>query len=66
MMSKAVTAARQPDADKSGADATYRNLFDSFNPDSSGRISPLEVLSPAGTLPGWAPTIRASRRHWRA
>jgi len=45
MMSKAVTAARQPDADKSGADATYRNLFDSFNPDSGGRISPLEVLS---------------------
>ena len=45
MMSKAVTAARPPDADKSGADATYRNLFDSFNPDSNGRISPLEVLS---------------------
>jgi glutaminase len=45
MMSKAVTAARQPDADKSGADAIYRNLFDSFNPDSGGRISPLEVLS---------------------
>ncbi|HXC83569.1 MAG TPA: glutaminase A [Trebonia sp.] len=44
-MSKAVTAARPPDADKSGADATYRNLFDSFNPDSNGRISPLEVLS---------------------
>jgi glutaminase len=45
MMSKAVTAARPPDADKSGADATYRNLFDSFNPDSNGRVSPLEVLS---------------------
>src|SRR5215470_17142615 len=26
-------------------DATYRNLFDSFNPDKNGRISPLEILS---------------------
>ena len=28
-----------------GTDAIYRSLFDSFNPDSDGRISPLEVLS---------------------
>src|SRR5215468_8470469 len=45
MMAKAVTAARQPDAAQSGADRIYRNLFDSFNPDKNGRISPLEVLS---------------------
>jgi glutaminase len=45
MMAKAVTAARQPDATQSGADAIYRSLFDSFNPDKEGRISPLEVLS---------------------
>src|SRR5262252_5451327 len=45
MMAKAVTAARQPDAVQSGADRIYRSLFDSFNPDKNGRISPLEVLS---------------------
>ena len=45
MMAKAVTAARQPDATQPGADAIYRRLFDSFNPDSGGRISPPEVLS---------------------
>ena len=45
MMAKAVTAARQPDAAQSGADRIYRSLFDSFNPDKNGRISPLEVLS---------------------
>ena len=45
MMAKAVTAARQPDAEQCGADGIYRSLFDSFNPDSHGRISPLEVLS---------------------
>src|SRR5271165_2394113 len=45
MMAKAVAAARQPDAAQSGADGIYRSLFDSFNPDSAGRISPLEVLS---------------------
>ena len=45
MMAKAVTAARQPDAAQSGADGIYRSLFDSFSPDSGGRISPLEVLS---------------------
>jgi glutaminase len=44
-MAKAVNAARQPDATEPGADAIYRKLFDSFNPDSGGRISPLEVLS---------------------
>jgi len=45
MMSKAVIAARQSDASQSATEAIYHNLFDSFNPDSSGRISPLEVLS---------------------
>src|SRR6516164_10770463 len=45
MMTKAVIAARQPDAAQSGADRIYRSLFDSFNPDKNGRISPLEVLS---------------------
>jgi glutaminase len=45
MMAKAATVARQPDAPQPGADAIYRKLFDSFNPDSGGRISPLEVLS---------------------
>jgi len=45
MMAKAVTAARQPDAAQSGADRIYRSLFDSFNPDKNGRISPLEVLT---------------------
>jgi glutaminase len=44
-MPKAVAAARQPDATQSGVDGIYRSLFDSFNPDSNGRISPLEVLS---------------------
>ena len=44
-MAKTVTEARRPDATRSGADAIYRSLFDSFNPDQDGRISPLEVLS---------------------
>jgi glutaminase len=54
-MAKAVTAARQPDASQpgpsqrdssqQGADAIYRNLFNSFSPGSGGGISPLEVLS---------------------
>jgi glutaminase len=44
-VAKALTAARQPDATQPGADAIYRNLFDSFSPDSGGRVSPLEVLS---------------------
>jgi glutaminase len=43
-MAKTVTEDRRPDA-AAGADAIYRNLFDSFNPDKNGRISPLEVLS---------------------
>ena len=57
-MAKAVTAARQPDAAQPGADAIYRSLFDSFNPDSGGRISPLEVLSRLERC-GLRPTIRA-------
>src|SRR5215468_567057 len=43
-MAKTVTEARRLDA-AAGADAIYRSLFDSFNPDKGGRISPLEVLS---------------------
>jgi glutaminase len=43
-MAKMVTQARRPDA-TAGTDAIYRSLFDSFSPDSDGRISPLEVLS---------------------
>jgi glutaminase len=43
-MAKTVTEVRQPAA-IAGTDAIYRSLFDSFNPDSGGRISPLEVLS---------------------
>jgi glutaminase len=43
-MAKAVTLARQPDATRSGTDGIYRSLFDSFNPDKEGRISPVEVL----------------------
>ena len=43
-MAKTVTEARRPDA-TTGTDAIYRSLFDSFNPDQHGRISPLEVLS---------------------
>jgi glutaminase len=42
-MAKTVTEVRRPDA-TAGTDAIYRSLFDSFNPDSSDRISPLEVL----------------------
>ena len=42
-MTKAVTAG-QPAA-TAGADAIYRKLFDSFNPDKHGRISHWEVLS---------------------
>jgi glutaminase len=45
MMAKTVTAASRPGATQPGADAIYSRLFDSFNPDSDGRISPLEVLS---------------------
>ena len=44
-MAMVVTAARQPDATQPGADAIYRSLSDSFNPDSGGRISPLGLLS---------------------
>jgi glutaminase len=44
MMAKTATEGRRPAA-MAGADAIYRRLFDSFNPDSGGRISPLEVLS---------------------
>jgi glutaminase len=44
MMAKTVTEGRRPDA-AAGTDAIYRRLFDSFNPDADGRISPLEVLS---------------------
>ena len=43
-MAKTVTQARRPDA-TAGTDAIYRSLFDSFDPDRDGRISPLEVLS---------------------
>jgi len=46
-MAKTVTEARRPDA-TAGTDAIYRSLFDSFNPDKDGRISPLEVLSRLG------------------
>jgi hypothetical protein len=46
---KAVTVARPaapvPSTGTSAADAIYRNLFDSFAPDSEDRISPLEVLA---------------------
>ena len=46
---QAVTLARPaapaPSAGTSAADAIYRNLFDSFNPDKDGRVSPLEMLS---------------------
>jgi glutaminase len=43
-MAKTVTEVRRPDTTV-GTDAIYRSLFDSFNPDKEGRISPLEVLS---------------------
>jgi glutaminase len=49
-MAKTVTQARKPDA-TAGTDAIYRSLFDSFNPDSEGRISPLIA---AGVEPGTA------------
>ena len=39
------TAAPVPPAGTSAPDAIYRNLFDSFGPDSGDRISPLEVLA---------------------
>src|SRR6516165_3416987 len=43
-MAKTVTQGRRPDA-TAGTDAIYRSLFDSFDPDQDGRISPLEVLA---------------------
>jgi glutaminase len=43
-MAKMATEGRRPDV-TTGIDAIYRSLFDSFNPDKDGRISPLEVLS---------------------
>ena len=42
-MAKTVTEVRRPDA-TAGTDSIYHSLFDSFNPDKDGRISPLEVL----------------------
>jgi glutaminase len=43
-MAKAVTeVGRRGTA--AGSDAIYHSLFDSFNPDKDGRISPVEVLS---------------------
>ena len=42
-MAKPVTAVRQSATTASGA--IYRSLFDLFDPDKDGRISPLEVLS---------------------
>jgi glutaminase len=46
-MAKAVTARIPGDqqAAATGADAIYRKLFDSFNPDQDGRISQWEVLT---------------------
>ncbi len=43
-MAKTVTEVGRPVAGAS-TDAIYHSLFDSFNPDKDGRISPLEVLS---------------------
>jgi glutaminase len=43
-MAKTATEARRPDA-ADGTDVIYHSLFDSFNPDKDGRISPLEVLN---------------------
>jgi glutaminase len=43
-MARTVTERRRPDV-TADTDAIYHSLFDSFNPDSGGRISPLEVLS---------------------
>jgi Ankyrin repeats (3 copies)/Glutaminase/EF-hand domain len=43
-MAETVTEARRPHS-TAGTDAIYRSLFDSFNLDKDGRISPLEVLS---------------------
>ena len=43
-------AAPVPSAGTGAADAVYRNLFDSFGPDSGGRISPLEVLALATAM----------------
>jgi glutaminase len=42
-MGKMAAQGRRADA-AAGADAIYRGLFDSFSPDSDGRVSPLEVL----------------------
>src|SRR6516162_4197445 len=42
-MAKTVTEVRRPDT-TAGTDAIYHSMFDSFNPDKNGRISPLEVL----------------------
>src|SRR5215468_1954195 len=44
-MVKPVSDARRTEVTQPGADAIYRSLFDSFNTDKDGRISPLEVLS---------------------
>jgi glutaminase len=43
-MARTVAEESRPDA-TAGVDAIYRSLFDSFNSDKDGRISPLEVLS---------------------
>src|SRR5215831_12828408 len=43
-MAITVTEARRPDT-TGGTDTIYRSLFDSFGPDSDGRISPPEVLA---------------------
>jgi ankyrin repeat protein len=48
-MAKTVTEARRPDA-AVGTDVIYRSLFDSFNPDKDGRISPLHLAAAEGQL----------------
>jgi hypothetical protein len=52
-------AAPAPPAAASATEAIYRNLFDSFDPDSGGRVSPLEVLA---RLQRCGRTTRASPR----
>jgi DNA-binding NarL/FixJ family response regulator len=61
-MGKAVTAAHRPDVTQPGAGTIYRRLFGSFNPDSGGQISPLEVMRALRRIARRKPSPRTGRQ----
>ena len=61
-MGKAVTAAHRPDVTQPGVGTIYRRLFGSFNPDSGGQISPLEVMRALRRIARRKPSPRTGRQ----